>query len=77
MSRLLQPTWNQDTLGFTNSAGFTAPPTMWVWISLITRDADVAQSVFSRIGGSPPVYISNRNVWKVAYPVLLGVPATG
>lgn len=77
MARLLQPTWNQDTLGFTNSAGFSAPPTIWVWISLITRNPDVAQSVFSRIGGSPPVFISNRNVWKVTYPVLLGVPATG
>ena len=77
MAALLQPTWTNDVLGFTNSVGFRTPNTIYVSISIITRSADVAQSLFTRIGGSPPVFISNKNVWKFTYPVLVGVPATG
>ncbi|MBI3790583.1 MAG: prepilin-type N-terminal cleavage/methylation domain-containing protein [Gemmatimonadetes bacterium] len=74
---LLQPTWTNDNLGFTNSAGFMTPNTIYVSLSVVTRSADVAQSLYTRIGGSPPVYDSSTNIWKVTYPVLVGVPATG
>lgn len=77
MAALLQPTWSSDTLGFSNSIGFTTPQTIYVSINIITRNPDVAQSLYTRAGGSPPVYIASKNVWKFTYPVLVGVPATG
>lgn len=69
-------TWAED-VGFSNTAGFTAPNTIYVTVSIVTRQRDVADDLFSRAGGSPPVYISAKNVWKYSYPVLVGVPATG
>ena len=69
-------TWDED-VGFTNTAGFTAPSTIYVTVSIITKQRDVADDMYSRAGGSPPIFVSSRNVWKYSYPVLVGVPATG
>lgn len=69
-------TWSED-VGFTNTAGFTAPATIYVTISVVTRQREVAEDLYSRAGGSPPVFVSSRNVWKYSYPVMVGVPATG
>ena len=63
--------------GFTNTAGFAAPPTVYVTVSILTRDGNVAQALYKKAGGSPPVFITNGRVWKYAYPVLVAVPATG
>ena len=46
-------------------------------INIVTANGDVAQSLYARAGGSPPVFISSRNVWKYVYPVLVGIPNTG
>ena len=77
MAAIQTPTWANDTLGFSNSIGFRTPKTIYVNISIITANPDVAQSLYARAGGSPPVFISSRNVWKYVYPVLVGIPATG
>ena len=69
-------TWDED-VGFTNTAGFTTPPTIYVTVSIITRQRDVASDMYRRVGGSPPVHIASKNVYKYSYPVLVGVPATG
>lgn len=69
-------TWSED-VGFTNTAGFTAPSTIYVTVSIVTRERAVAEDMFARAGGSPPVFVSSKNVWKYSYPVLVGVPATG
>ncbi|MBI2797424.1 MAG: prepilin-type N-terminal cleavage/methylation domain-containing protein [Gemmatimonadetes bacterium] len=69
-------TWEED-VGFTNTAGFTAPLTIYVTVSVISRQRDVVEDLYARAGGSPPMYISSKGVWKYAYPVMMGVPATG
>lgn len=71
-----QTTWVEDP-GFVNSRGFTAPNNITVSVSIITRSADVAQSLFARAGGSVPRYLRDRRVWIYTYPVLVNVPATG
>lgn len=69
-------TWSEG-VGFTNTAGFSTPNTIYVTVSVVTSQRDVAQDLYSRAGGVPPVFISSKNVWKYSYPVLVGVPATG
>lgn len=76
MAQIQDATWVENT-GFTNTIGFRSPKTIYVNISILTRNADVAQSLFTRSGGSAPYFISSKNVWKYTYPVLVGVPATG
>ena len=66
-----------DDPGFSNTAGFTAPPTITVSVSIITADGNVAQALYDRAGGAPPTFISSQHVWKYSYPVLVAVPATG
>lgn len=66
-----------DTTGFTNGAGFAAPATIYVTVWLVTKDQNIAQQVYAKAGGAAPVYVPSRNVWKYAFPVLIGVPATG
>ena len=73
---LAAATWEED-VGFTNTTGFTAPATIYVTISVVTTQRSVAEDLFARAGGSPPVFVSSRNVWKYSYPVMVGVPATG
>ena len=63
--------------GFTNTAGFAAPPTVYVTVSILTKDGNVAQALYKKAGGTPPVFITNGKVWKYSYPVLVAVPATG
>ena len=66
-----------DNTGFTNTAGFAAPPTIYVTVWVVTRNANVAQQLYAKAGGTAPVYVASGNLWKYAYPVLVGVPATG
>jgi type II secretory pathway pseudopilin PulG len=77
MAAIQTPTWANDSLGFSNGIGFKTPKTIYVNINIVTANGDVAQSLYARAGGSPPVFISSRNVWKYVYPVLVGIPATG
>lgn len=62
--------------GFTNTAGYAAPPTVTVSVSIVTRDGNVAQALYHKAGGAPPVFITSQHVWKFSYPVLVAVPAT-
>ena len=66
-----------DAPGFTNTAGFAAPPTIYVTVWVVTNDAGIAQQLFAKAGGTAPVYVPAHQLWKYAYPVLIGVPATG
>ena len=66
-----------DNTGFTNTAGFAAPPTIYVTVWVVTRDANVAQQLYAKAGGTAPVYVPAKQLWKYAFPVLVGVPATG
>ncbi len=78
MSAIETPTWTNDDLGFTNSIGFTAPPTIYTTVIITSRSKDVLNSLYNRIGwGSPPVFNANNGTWSFFYPVLAGVLATG
>ncbi len=78
MAALQQPSWNNDNLGFTNSAGFTAPPTIYINIMLTSRSRDVLMSVYSRVKyGSAPVFDAGTGAWTYYYPAMYGIPATG
>ena len=78
MAAIQTPSWNNDNLGFVNSAGFSAPPTIYVDIMLVSSNRDVVFAVYNRVRwGSAPVYDSNTDSWTFYYPVLQGVPATG
>ena len=66
-----------DDTGFTNTAGFATPATIYVTVWVVTKDADIAQQLFAKAGGSAPVYVPATKLWKYAFPVLVGVPATG
>ena len=68
------PTQDEDT-GFINTAGFTAPPTIYVTVTIVTKDGDMAQRLFDKAGGTAPVYLPGQQVWRYSYPVLVGVPA--
>ena len=68
------PTQDEDT-GFTNTAGYTAPPTIFVTVTIVTKDGDMAQRLYDKAGGTAPVYLPAQQVWRYSYPVLVGVPA--
>jgi prepilin-type N-terminal cleavage/methylation domain-containing protein len=61
--------------GYANTAGVAAPATVYVTISVVTRNGAIAQTLYNKAGGTPPVYVTNGKVWKYSYPSLVGVPA--
>ena len=63
--------------GYTNTAGVGAAPTITVSVAIISRNEGLAQALYEKAGGAPPVYITSQNVWKYSYPVLVAVPAGG
>jgi type II secretory pathway pseudopilin PulG len=68
-------TSSSDDPGWVNTAGFAAPPTMYVSVSLLTRQADMAQRLFDKAGGAPPIYDPSAHAWRYTFPVLVGVLA--
>ena len=62
--------------GYTNTAGATAASTVYVNISVVTRNGAIAQTLYSKAGGTPPVYVTNGKVWKYVYPALVAVPTS-
>lgn len=68
---------SSEDKGFVNTRGFTAPNTIYVSVTILTRNEDVAQSMFARAGGSVPWFKTDHQVWVYTYPILVGVPATG
>ena len=73
-SGLAVATSSEDT-GFTNTAGFSAPPTIYVMVTVITKHEDIAQRLYDKAGGSAPIYLPTQDVWRYTFPVLVGVPA--
>lgn len=63
---------------FTNTSGVAAASLVYVTVVVITRDGNVAQALYNKAGGSPPVFIVRPvKVWKYSYPVLVAAPSTG
>ena len=64
-----------DDPGWVNTAGFATPATIYVSVTLISRQADMVQRLYGKMGGTSPTYLPGSQAWRYTFPVLIGVPA--